>query len=105
MHQILQQLQNGTTEVVQDNGDGTLVTKVTPPSALQIRAARLIVQIINERDQMSNANNQLTAINHSLHNDNVTLNNSLQEALKQVDTLKQELNIKTESIPPVVEPT
>jgi cell division protein FtsB len=79
MQQILQQLQHGENEVVKDNGDGTLVTRVKPPSALQMRAGRLIVQIINERDQVVNSNVQLNAQLQQLLEENSRLNTQLKE--------------------------
>ena len=77
MQQILQELQLGTHEVVKDNQDGTLEMRVKPPSALQMRAGRVIVQIINERDQVVNANVQLQA--------------HLQQASKEIEALKQQI--------------
>ena len=88
MHQILQQLQSGTHEVVKDNEDGTLEMRVQPPSALQMRAGRLIVQIINERDQIVNSNQ--------------TLSKHLSQALEEIETLKnqlKELNDRLNSSP------
>ena len=79
MQQILQQLQQGTQEVVKDNGDGTLEVRINPPSALQMRAGRLIVQIINERDQVVNSNVQLNAQMHQLLEENSRLNTQLKE--------------------------
>lgn len=80
MQQILQQLQQGTTEVVKDNGDGTLITKVNPPSALQLRAARLIVQIINERDQVVTSNQSLAHQMQQILNENENLKRQLKES-------------------------
>jgi predicted phage-related endonuclease len=77
MQQILHELQNGTHEVVKDLQDGTLEMRVKPPSALQLRAARLIVQIINERDQVVNSNVQLNA--------------QLQQFLQENENLKQQI--------------
>ena len=95
MQQILQQLQNGTHEVVKDLQDGTLEMRVKPPSALQLRAARLIVQIINERDQVVNSNVQLNA--------------HLTQALEENEALKQQikdLNDRLNSSPvPQAEPS
>ena len=79
MQQILQQLQQGTQEVVKDNGDGTLEIRINPPSALQMRAARLIVQVINERDQIAGANIQLNAHMQQLLEENSRLNTQLKE--------------------------
>ena len=79
MQQILQQLQQGTHEVIKDNGDGTLEMRVQPPSALQMRAARLIVQIINERDQVVNSNVQMNAQMQQLLEENETLKSQLKE--------------------------
>lgn len=77
MQQILQELQHGTHEVVKDNGDGTLEMRINPPSALQLRAVRLITQIINERDQVINSNQ--------------TLAKHLTQAQEEVETLKHQL--------------
>ena len=77
MQQILQELQHGVHEVVKDNEDGTLEMRVKPPSALQMRAGRLIVQIINERDQVIGANQNLS--------------HHLTQALEENEALKQQL--------------
>jgi hypothetical protein len=79
MQQILQQLQQGEQEVVQDLQDGTLEVRVKPPSALNLRAARLIVQIINERDQIVNANQSLTHQLQQFLEENSRLNTQLKE--------------------------
>lgn len=79
MQQILQQLQQGEHEVVKDNEDGTLEVRVKAPSALNMRAARLIVQIINERDQIVNSNVQLNAQMHQVLEENSRLNTQLKE--------------------------
>ena len=87
MQQILAQLQQGTQETVKDNGDGTLEVRINPPSALNMRAARVIIQVINERDQVVNSN--------------IQLNKQLQEYLQENEYLKlkvKELNDTLDSI-------
>lgn len=79
MQQILQQLQQGEHEVVQDRQDGTLEMRVKPPTALNLRAARLIVQIINERDQVVNSNVQLNAQLHQYLVENEALKQQIKE--------------------------
>ena len=79
MQQILQELQNGTHEVVKDLQDGTLEMRVKPPSALQMRAARVIIQVVNERDQVVNANVQLNAQLHQSLQENENLKQQLKE--------------------------
>lgn len=81
MQQILAQLQQGTQETVKDNGDGTVEIRINPPSALNLRAARVIVQVINERDQVVNANMQL---NRQL-NDYLQENERLKQQLKELN--------------------
>lgn len=86
MQQILQELQQGTPEVVKDNQDGTLEMRITPPSALQLRAARLIVQIINERDQVINSNQSLAKQLTQVLEENSTLTTQLKELNDRIAT-------------------
>jgi hypothetical protein len=79
MQQILQQLQQGTQEVVKDLQDGTLEIRINPPTALHLRAARVIVQVINERDQIINANNTLNREIHDILEENETLKRQIKE--------------------------
>lgn len=79
MQQILEQLQSGSPEVVKDNGDGTLVHKITPPSALNMRAARVIVQIAQERDGLSRTAQHYAEQLQLLLDENATLNTKLKE--------------------------
>ena len=84
MQQILAQLQQGTQETVKDSGDGTLEIRVNPPSALNLRAARVIVQVVNERDQVVNSN--------------VQLNRQLSEYIQENERLKQQLKELNDSL-------
>ena len=79
MQQILQQLQQGTQEVVKDRQDGTLEMKINPPSSLQMRAARLIIQIVNERDQVINSNQTLAKQLTQVLEENSTLTTQIKE--------------------------
>lgn len=99
MHQILAQLQNGTQETVKDNGDGTVEVRINPPSALHLRAARLIVQVINERDQIVNANNLLNRHIHSYMEENENLKRQVKELNERINSQHISKDVTEENSP------
>lgn len=76
MQQILQELNTGITRYVKQP-DGSELMEHLPPSALQLRAARLIKQVVTERDQVITSN--------------MTLTQSLQSSLDTIDKLNKQI--------------
>lgn len=86
MQQILEQLQQGEHEVVKDRQDGTLEMRVKAPTSLNLRAARLIKQLVTERDQVNHANIQLNAhLHHSMQEIEI-LKRQLKEAHDRINS-------------------
>jgi hypothetical protein len=104
MQQILEELTNGSLEVVGEAGEGVLTYARRPPAALQTRTKQLILQLVNEQDGVVRAiaslEAQLASANETIFQQNINinqLNQDLQNATKITSGHVQETKLAADS--------